>query len=55
MLGFALLISLGKQLYILKLHYPHYIGVVFLRGDCPTHEGSCLIGEIVLWGRCPEW
>ena len=29
------------------------IGVVVPRGTCPTNEGSCPIGVIVLWGNCP--
>ena len=30
------------------------MGVVDSRGNCPTNRGSCLIGVIVLRGRCPE-
>ena len=27
------------------------MGVVVLRGNCPTNRGSCLIGVIILRGR----
>ena len=30
------------------------MGVVVLRGDCPTNRGSCPIGVILLRGRCPK-
>ena len=30
------------------------MGVVILRGNCPTNRGSCLIGAIVLRDRCPK-
>ena len=29
-------------------------GVVDLRGNCPTNEGSCPIGVIIMRGRYPE-
>ena len=30
------------------------MGVVVYRGNCPTNEGSCPIGTIVLRDICPE-
>ena len=30
------------------------MGVLVLRGICPTNRGSCLIGVIVLRCRCPK-
>ena len=30
------------------------MGVVVLKRNCTTNEGSCPIGVIVLRGRCPE-
>ena len=38
-----------------KKYYIPRTGVVFLRGSCPTNEGSTYaIGIIVLRGRCLE-
>ena len=31
------------------------MGIVVLRGNCPTNKSSCPIGIIVLSSRCPEW
>ena len=36
-----------------KYHIPK-MGVVVLKGNCPTNRGSCPIGLIVLRGRCPK-
>ena len=40
--------------FITLNYYIPKMGVVVPRGNCPTNEGSCPIGVIVLRGSCPQ-